>query len=69
MTLRGWFMLSQIFRGVNPHESTSRLRHAAAGTAGPHSPREIAGARNKARKAGYTPESLLVAIGELPVQR
>lgn len=58
-------MLSQIFTGVSPNESLSRLRHAAAGITGPHSKRAIAMTRNKANKAGYTPKSLLLEIGEL----
>lgn len=62
-------MLSRIFRGVNPYESLSQLRHAAAGTTGPHSPRAIAIARSRAKKAGYTPESLLLELGEVPAGR
>ncbi|MEO7032968.1 MAG: hypothetical protein ABI548_03950 [Polyangiaceae bacterium] len=56
-------MLSQLFRGVNPNETVSRLRHAIAGKTGPHTARNILITVNKAKKAGYTPESLLTELG------
>jgi hypothetical protein len=69
VNLKASHMLSAIFPRVSPYESLSRLRHAAAGTAGPHSARAIAIAKSRARKAGYTPAALLLEIGELPERR
>lgn len=63
MGLRAWSMLSRVFRGVNPNETLSRLRHAIAGKNAPHSARSIVITVNKAKKAGYTPESLLTELG------
>jgi hypothetical protein len=63
MGLRAWSMLSELFRGVNPYETVSRLRHAVAGKTGPHTPRNILRTVNKAKRAGHTPESLLTELG------
>jgi hypothetical protein len=63
LDLRQANILRRVFPRTFVYQAFSVLRAVARGVNGPHSPREVAIARSRIKKAGFTPQSLLEQLG------
>jgi hypothetical protein len=63
LDLRQVNILVRVFPRTRHYEAFSILRAVATGVNGPHTPRAVAIARSRIKRAGFTPDSLLELLG------